>query len=430
MQSANRHAGTPGTAIVGASVGGVRTAQALRATGYEHEIVLVGEEAALPYDKPPLSKAVLAGTRGVEDIVLLSREEAEALGIRLELGRAAVGVDRDEREVELSDGTRLPFSDLVVATGARARPSPWGTPAGVHVLRSADDAMALGEDLRRGGHLVVIGAGFVGAEVAASARTLGVAEVTVVDPVPVPLSRVLNPEIAEIVGALHRDRGVATRFGVGVDGIEESGAGLTVRLSDGSRIPADTVVVGIGAVPNDEWLAGSGISRADGVLCDAHSRSIDDPHVWAVGDVARWHHPDRAHPVRVEHWTNAVEQATCVAHNIAHPDDLHVHAPLEYVWSDQYDWKLQLVGRTGGALAFERVDGADPTRSFAVLYSDADATFVGALTVNWPRALVACRRTLGRGGASLAAAREALLSGTSRSALGDRRHPSLPAAGQ
>ncbi|RBM17718.1 FAD-dependent oxidoreductase [Prauserella sp. PE36] len=408
MKAADARARTPGTVIVGASVAGVRTAQALRSSGYDREIVLVSEETALPYDKPPLSKAVLTGTRGVADIALLSREEAETLGIGLELGQAAVGVDRDQREVELADGRRLPFQDLVVATGARARPSPWGSPPGLHVLRTADDAEALGQDLRRGGRLLVVGAGFVGAEVVASARALGVPEVTMVDPAPVPLGRVLNPEVAELVANLHRDHGVATRFGVGVDDINESVHGLTILLSDGAHITADTVVVGIGAVPNDEWLAASGVSCADGVLCDAHSRSVDDPHIWAVGDVARWQHPDRVGPIRVEHWTNAVEQATCVAHNIVHPDNMHVHAPVEYVWSDQYDWKLQMIGRTGGDLIFERINGADPASSFAVLYNDADGTFTGALTVNWPKALVTCRRALDRA-MTLAEVRSTLL---------------------
>ncbi|MCW8379714.1 NAD(P)/FAD-dependent oxidoreductase [Streptomyces justiciae] len=402
-------AGTLRTVIVGASIGGVRTAQSLRSAGYGGEIVLVGEENVLPYDKPPLSKALLAGTKGAADIGLLSREEAAELGVRLELGRGAVGVDRAAREVELADGTRLRYDDLVVATGARARPSPWGAHRGVHVLRGLHDASALGEDLRRGGRLVVIGAGFVGAEVAATARGLGLDEVTVVDPVAVPLSRVLNPEIAELIAALHRDHGVVTRFGVGVDGIEESAHGLTVLLADGTRLGADTVVVGIGAVPNDDWLAGSSIGRADGILCDGHSRSIDDPRIWAVGDVARWRHPGRPEPIRVEHWTNAVEQAICVAHNIAHPDGLRVHAPVEYVWSDQYDWKIQIAGRTGGDLAFERVDGRDPARSFAVLHAEGNGEFVGVITVNWPRALIACRRALARSagpGVTIAEARD------------------------
>ncbi|SFO55638.1 phthalate 3,4-dioxygenase, ferredoxin reductase subunit [Pseudonocardia ammonioxydans] len=382
------------TVIVGASVGGVRTAQALRAAEYEGEIVLVGDENVLPYDKPPLSKALLAGTTSVDNVGLLTREAAAQTGIELRLGSAAVGVA--DGAVRLADGTELPYDDLVIATGARARPSPWGTPPGVHVVRSLDDAHRLGTALRAGGPLVVIGAGFIGAEVAATALGMGLTDVTVVDPVAVPLSRVLNEEVAGVFGDLHAGRGVTTRFGVGVTDVREAGGALEVVLDDGSVLPAATIVVGIGAIPNDEWLAHSGIPTDGGVLCDSHCSSVEAPHVWAVGDVARWWHPVYDRYVRLEHWTNAVEQAVCVAHNITHPEDLRSHAPVEYVWSDQYDWKIQLVGRTGGDLAHVRVDGADPARSFAVLYGDGTGRFIGALTVNWPKALVTCRRALSR----------------------------------
>jgi phthalate 3,4-dioxygenase ferredoxin reductase subunit len=381
--------------IVGSSIGGVRTAQALRTAGYDGDVVLVGEESALPYDKPPLSKAMLAGATTAGAITLLTEQAAADAGIRLLLGRRAVRLHVDEQVVELDGGERLAFDDVVIATGARARPSPWGEPPGVHVLRTLDDAVALGTDLRRGGPLVVIGAGFVGAEVAATARGMGVEHVTVVDPVPVPLSRVLNPAVAQRFAALHAERGVDMCFGVGVDGIDEVPGGLAVRLADGATLPAAVVVVGIGAVPNDEWLRSSGVQIDDGVVCDEYSRAVGASHVHAVGDVARWFHPRHGRLVRVEHWTNAVEQAACVAHNIVHPDAPRAHEPVEYVWSDQYDWKIQLAGRTGGDLGHVTVPGADPERSFAVLYADPDGGFAGAVTANWPRALVACRRSLG-----------------------------------
>ncbi|MCF7552232.1 NAD(P)/FAD-dependent oxidoreductase [Pseudonocardia sp. WMMC193] len=385
------------TVIVGASVGGVRTAQALRAAGYDGGIVLVGDEAEPPYDKPPLSKGLLAGKATVASVGLLTREAAAEANIELVLGSPAAGVA--DGQVVLADGTKLPYDELVIATGARARPSLWGSPPGVHVVRTLEDAQRLGAALREGGRLVVIGAGFIGAEVAATALGMGLTEVTVVDPAPVPLSRVLSQEVAAGFGKLHAGRGVTTRFGVGVADIRKTGDGLEVVLDDGTALPASTVVVGIGAVPNDDWLAGSGIPTDDGVLCDSHCRSIGAPHVWAVGDVARWWHPGYERTVRLEHWTNAVEQAVCVAHNIVHPDDLRSHAPVEYVWSDQYDWKIQLVGRTGGD-THVRVEGADPER-FAVLYAEGD-DFVGALTVNWPKALIACRRALAGGGAPFA----------------------------
>ncbi|MCI2418359.1 FAD-dependent oxidoreductase [Saccharopolyspora sp. K220] len=405
------------TVIVGSSVGGVRTAQALRGAGYDGDVVLVGQERVLPYDKPPLSKSLLAGTNDRAGITLLSESAAAEAGIRLELGCAATRLDLDGSRVELADGRRLEFDDVVIATGARARPSPWGRPPGLHVLRTLDDAEALRADLRRGGPLVVIGAGFIGAEVAATAREIGIEDVSIVDPQPVPMSRALDPAVAARFAALHRERGVATRFGVGVRAIDESGGSLVVRLTDGSALAATTVVVGIGAIPDVEWLRSSGLRIDDGLVCDQYSRALDAPHVHGVGDVARWFHPGHGRLVRVEHWTNAVEQAACVAHNITQSNNPRVHAPVEYVWSDQYDWKFQLAGRTGNGLAAHFVAGADP-RSFAVLYADSDGRLAGAATINWPRALVACRRALHR---------DAHLDDV-RSAVAPTTHPGAPIA--
>ncbi|TMQ95978.1 NAD(P)/FAD-dependent oxidoreductase [Actinomadura soli] len=400
--------------IVGASVGGVRTAKALRSAGYAGEIVLVGAEDHLPYDRPPLSKTFLAGTATREDLTLLTEDAADAARIRLELGTPATAVDVAGRAVELADGRRLGFDELVIATGARPRPSPWGAPRGLHVLRTLDDGLALREDLGRGGPLVVIGAGFVGAEIAATAAEIGgPAGVTLVDPMPVPLSRVLDPAVARRFADLHTGRGVATRFGAAVTGVETSGDGLVVRLDDGTGLPAATVVVGIGAVPNDGWLRGSGLTIADGVVCDRYCRARGAPNIHAVGDVARWFHPRRRTLVRAEHWTNAVEQADRVAHNITHPDDLQAHDPVEYIWTDQYDWRIQLVGRTGGSLDHVTLSGADPDRSFAVLYAHSSGDFAGAVTVNWPRAVIACRKAL-HAPVSLDTVRETITAAASR----------------
>ncbi|MEU9348516.1 FAD-dependent oxidoreductase [Streptomyces sp. NPDC048278] len=385
---------SPTAVVVGSSVGGVRTAQALRTAGYEGEVVLVGEEHTLPYDKPPLSKALLSGAATAESVTLLTERAAAEAGIRLVLGRAATRLDVVERCVELADGEHLAYDHLVIATGARARPSPWGRPAGVHVLRTLRDATELGRDLRRGGPLVVIGAGFVGAEVAATARAMGVEDITVVDPAPVPLSRVLSPDVAELFGRLHTERGVVTRFGRGVTGIETTAAGLSVHLDDGTALPAATVVVGIGAVPNDEWLRSSRLQVDDGVLCDEYCRALGAQGVYAVGDVTRWRHPRNGRPTRLEHWTNAVEQASCVAHNITQPDRPRTYEPVKYVWSDQYDWKIQITGSTGGDLTHVTVQGPEEAGAFAVLYCDVKGRFAGAVTVNWPRALVRCRRAV------------------------------------
>ncbi|MEU3271081.1 FAD/NAD(P)-binding oxidoreductase [Saccharomonospora sp. NPDC006951] len=386
---------SPSTVIVGSSVGGVRTAQALRACGYDGEVLLVGEETVLPYDKPPLSKGFLAGTSSVDDITLLTEKAAADAGIRFVRGRAATALDVAGRWIELADGERLRFDDLVVATGARARPSPWGSMPGVHVLRTLGDAEGLARDLGEGGPLVVIGAGFIGAEVAATARGMGVGDVTLLDPAPAPLGRALDSGLAVWCARMHSGHGVTTRFGVGVEGIDRQRDGLLVRLTDGRRLPAATVVVGIGAVPRDEWLRSSGLLLDDGVVCDAYGRAAGTGHVYAVGDVARVPHPRRDGLIRVEHWTNTVEQAARVAHNIARKDSPRVHEPVEYVWSDQYDNTIQITGRTGKDLSAVTVPGPDPARAFARLYAERDGRFAGAVTVNWPRALITCRKAVG-----------------------------------
>ena len=387
------------TVIVGASVGGVRTAQALRSEGYDGEVVLVGEEAELPYDKPPLSKGLLAGTATADSVRLLTQNAADRAGVRLLLGHRATRLDVAAHLVELEGHDPLSYDQLVVATGARARPSPWGERPGVHVLRTLQDAQVLRQDLLDGGHVVVVGGGFIGAEVASTARLLDL-EVTMVDPLSVPMSRVLNPEIGAWFVDLHERHGVRSIFGVGVEAIEGERGDFTLRLTDGSELAAAVVVVGIGAVPNDYWLRSSGLVVDNGLVCDEYCRAVDAHNVFGVGDVARWFHPGYGAEMRVEHWTNAVEQAVCVAHNIAHPEDLRAYAPVEYVWSDQHDWKVQVVGRTSGTTEHVVVGQPAVDNRFAVLYTRDGTTMCGAAVVNWPRALVACRKAL-RGGKSV-----------------------------
>ena len=380
--------------VVGSSIGGVRTAQALRSEGYGGRVVLVGEETQLPYDKPPLSKQFLTGQWDLDRVLLLTEEKAADDGIELRLGSAATRLDVAERTVHLADGTALEYDSAVIATGASARPSPWRPESGVHVVRTMADSRQLSEHLADGGPVVVVGGGFIGAEVAGSARGLG-HEVTVVDPLPTPIGRVVGPEIGRYFTELHHRHGVETRFGVGVEAVEGRAGDLTVRLTDGSQLKAGTVVVGIGAVPNDGWLADSGLPIDNGVLCDQYSRALDAPDVFAVGDVARWFHPVHREYVRVEHWTNAVEQGVVAAHNIAHPDDLRTHHPVEYVWSDQYDWKAQIVGRPIHGTRHELVGELSGERPrAAVLYADDTGRLCGVVTVNWPKALVLSRRML------------------------------------
>ena len=376
---------------MGASVAGVRTARELRAAGYVGEVVLIGDEPELPYDKTPLSKAFLAGARSSEQIRLLDRDSASALDVQLRLGAAAVRLDVADGTVELAGGELIAYDTCVLATGARARPSPWGRIDGVHVLRTMADSAAIRADLVPGASVVVVGGGFIGSEVAATARGMG-CEVTIVDPASVPMGRVVGAEIGELFGRLHRRHGVTTLFGVGVDSLHGVASGLEVGLTEGAALTADTVVVGIGAQPNVEWLASSGLLIDDGVVCDEHCRTTA-PDVFAIGDIARWFHPRRRRHLRVEHWTNAGEMATCVARTIADPDEPRSHAPVEYVWTDQYDWRVQVLGyREESATASMVGDLVDD--QLAVLFGAPDGALTGAMTVNRPRALSACRRAL------------------------------------
>lgn len=388
--------------IVGASVGGVRTAQALRRNGSEAKITLVGEEIDLPYDKPPLSKQFLAGEWAQDRVTLLSREAAEEARIELRLGVAAQRLDVAGRVLHLADGSTLDYDAVVLATGAHARPSPWQVESGVHVLRSMADSQAMAQDLREQKQIVVVGGGFIGAEAAATAAGYG-AQVTVVDPMRAPISRVVGAEMGELISGVHERHGVATRFGVGVEAISGRRGDLTVQLTDGRTLSAGAVIVGIGAIPNDGWLADSGLLIEDGVVCDEFCRAVDADNVFAVGDVARWFHPGHDLRCRVEHWTNAVDQAATVAHNITHPQDLHAYQPVEYVWSDQYDWKIQIVGRPALGTRTRVVSAAghgpkDSDRPRVAAVSAAEAgRLLGAVVLNWPKALLATRKLMAAG---------------------------------
>lgn len=388
---------THATVIVGASVGGVRTALALRRVGYTGHITVVGEETVLPYDKPPLSKAMLLDEATEPGgVPLLTEKQAEHDDIHLELGIRAEALDLAGRQVVLADGRRLDFHDVVVATGAAARPSPWGEPTGVHLLRTVEDAHRLRGELQPGRHIVVVGGGFIGAEVASAAQRRRLA-VSIVDPLAVPMARVVGDDLGPAFVDLHRRYGVRTFFGTGVEGIEKVAGGLRVLLTDGTCLDADTVVVGIGTALNDDWLQSSGLLLENGVVCDQYSRAVNEPHVHAVGDIARWHHPRHGELVRVEHWTNAIEQAACVAHNIVHPDDLRVFEPVEYVWTDQYDWKVQIAGCPWRAASSTLLGDPFADARFAALYATSDGHLCGAVSVNWPKATVRSRRAVAAG---------------------------------
>lgn len=377
--------------IVGASVGGLKTAQALRSEGFEGEIVLIDQERHPTYDKPPLSKKYLTGETARHEIELLSEHETRGIGAISIFGTPAASLNLEGQVVTLEDGTAVSYDTFVIATGSRARRSPWGEGEHIHLLRTSGDAERLRDELATARHLVVIGAGFIGGEAAATAITAGV-RVSMVDPFPAPMSRVLNAEVGQIFSRKYAQEGVEEYFGRTVEGVEQTADGVRVVLDGGEIIEADAALVGIGAVVNTEWLEGSGIEFDNGVTCDSGLRAIGHPEIFAVGDIARWASASRNVSLRLEHWTNAVDQARVVAHNIVHPDDCEDYDTTEYVWSDQYDWKIQIVGHTGSD---HWTMVGDPAQDrFAVVYGESQGQAEGAVIVNWPRALVDARRSV------------------------------------
>jgi NADPH-dependent 2,4-dienoyl-CoA reductase/sulfur reductase-like enzyme len=383
--------------VVGASLAGLRAVESLRGLGHVGALTLVGAEPHLPYDRPPLSKQLLAGEWEPGRVQLRSAEHLAGLGVELRLGEQAAALDLDARAVALAGGDRVPFDGLIVATGARPRMLP-GAPdlEGLHTLRTLDDALAIREALDRGERLVVVGAGFIGSEVAATASTRG-ADVTLVEALPVPLGRVLGEEMGIRYAELHRRNGVDLRLGVGVEAIEGAEHVEEVRLSDGTTIEADLVVVGIGVQPNTEWLAGSELELDDGVVCDATLRAA--PDVYAAGDVARWPHPLFGGLDRVEHWTNAAEQGHAAARNLlAGEDEAEPFGAVPYFWSDQHGSKLQLLGRAAGADELRVVHGDLDALRFVALYRRGER-LLGAFTIDLAPRFVTYRALI-QGGAT------------------------------
>ena len=382
--------------IVGASLAGVRCAEALRGRGFSGRLTLLGAEARAPYDRPPLSKDVLRGTRDEASLALVKPEALAALALDLRLGQSAASLDLAGRAVVLAGGERMRFDGLVIATGATPRRLPGSERfAGIFVLRTLDDCLRLRGELERGPRVAVVGAGFIGAEVAASCRARGL-EVTLIETLPVPLATALPRAIGETLAAIHRDAGVTLRCGVRVAGFAGEGRVAGVRLEGGETIPADVVVVGIGVTPETRWLEGSGLALGNGVVCD-ETLAAGAPGVVAAGDVARWRNPLFGETMRIEHWTNAVEQAGAAAETLlAGAGAAPPFAPVPFVWSDQYDRKIQVAGRVGPQDEMTLVEGSLAERRFVAVFGRA-GKLVGALAMNRPRPLVACRRLIREG---------------------------------
>ncbi len=374
--------------IVGASLAGLRAAESLRRGDYDGPITLIGAEPHLPYDRPPLSKQFLSGEWEADRLLLTKPDKLEELDLDLRLGTRAERFDLAARRLRLrgDDGStaEIEVDGLLIATGARCRTLPGtGDLDGVFALRDLDDSRAIREAFGAAPQrVVVVGAGFIGAEVAATARGLGL-EVTMIEALPQPLSRVLGEEVGRVCGDVHRDNGVDLRTGVGVEAIEGGGRVERVRLTDGSVVEGDVVVVGIGVIPNTEWLEGSGLEIDDGVVCDA--TCLAAPGVTAAGDVARWPNRRFDEVMRVEHWDNAIEQGGHAARRLLVDDeDAEPFTPVPWFWSDQYDRKIQMAGRIRPDDEMRIVTGSLDERRFAALYGRA-GRLVGVLGFNRPR---------------------------------------------
>jgi NADPH-dependent 2,4-dienoyl-CoA reductase/sulfur reductase-like enzyme len=327
--------------IVGAGLGGLRTAQQLRSAGLQGRISLVGAEPRLPYDRPPLSKQVLTGEWGPERTALAEPDTFDELGVRTHLGNPAVALRPGDRghELELADGAALHADAVVIATGLVARELP-DQPAQVHTLRTLDDALALRAALETASSLLVVGAGFIGAEVASSARSRGI-DVTILEALDVPAAHALGPLVGRLAGRLLTEGGVELRTGAKITGFAPDG--LAVELGDGGRLAADVAVVGIGGVPRLDWLAGTGVDASHGLACGPTGRVHGLDGVWAAGDVATWDDPVRGGRNRHEHWTSAGDQAVVVARDVLGAPPPQPAVP--YCWSDQFGLKIQILGR-------------------------------------------------------------------------------------
>jgi 3-phenylpropionate/trans-cinnamate dioxygenase ferredoxin reductase component len=378
-----------GIVIVGGGLAATRTAEQLRRSEYTGPITIVSDEDHLPYDRPPLSKEVLRAE--VDDVTLKPAEFYEENDITVLLGNGARSVDTSAQSVTLADGSDLGYDELVIATGLVPKTiSSFPDLQGIRVLRSLEESMALREHAGSAQQAVVVGAGFIGCEVAASLRGLGV-NVVLVEPQPTPLASVLGEQIGALVSRLHRAEGVDVRCDVGVAEVRGTDHVEQVVLSDGTELDADLVVVGIGSTPATEWLQDSGVELDNGVVCDDAGRT-GTPHVWAIGDVASWRHPV-GHQVRVEHWSNVADQARVLVPAML-GKEIPATVSVPYFWSDQYDVKIQCLGEPQADDTVHVV--ADDGRKFLAFY-ERDGVVAGVVGGGMPGKVMKVRSKIASG---------------------------------
>jgi 3-phenylpropionate/trans-cinnamate dioxygenase ferredoxin reductase component len=368
--------------VVGAGLAGAKTVEALRAEGFDGRLVLVGAEAHLPYERPPLSKGYLAGTSPRHKAFVHPDEWYSEHDVELHVATSVVELAADQHEVVLSDGARLRYDRLALTTGSRPRrlTLPGADLPAVAYLRDLDDSDRIKSSLRSGARIVIIGGGWIGLEVASAARGCG-AEVTVLEGAALPLLRVLGQEVATAFADLHRGHGVDLRCGVSIVGLEPAGAGAVVSLADGTRIAADLVVVGVGILPNSELAGSAGLDVDNGVLADAHLRT-SDPDVVVAGDVANAFHPLLARRLRVEHWANAMHQPAVAAATMLGRDASYDRLP--YFFSDQYDVGMEYFGYADPAEADAVVLRGDPqSQEYAAFWVRAGRLLAGMHVNRW-----------------------------------------------
>lgn len=385
-------------AVVGASLAGLESAKELRRVGFGGELVIIGRERHLPYDRPPLSKELLDGRFGQQQIMLPTDEAVDA---EWRLGGTATGLDVGRRTLTIDGGEPEPFDGIILATGADARRPRFpgeggGELDGIHVLRTLDDALALERDLSAApGRVLVVGAGFIGAEVASTCRSRGL-DVTVVEGLSAPLEGTLGHPVGQVLSQLQRDHGVDLRLGTSVVDVHGARRVEAVQLSDGGRVRADVLVLAIGVTPATGWLEHSGLTIDRGVLCD--ETCLAAPGIVAAGDVARWPNRRFAEVRRVEHWDNAIRQGRHAARRLlagADPAGWAPYDPVPWFWSDQFGSKLQLAGSARGFDELRIVSGSLGSRRFVGLYR-RDDMLIGAVSVNSAKAFLRYRTLIER----------------------------------
>ncbi|WP_101947972.1 NAD(P)/FAD-dependent oxidoreductase [Mycobacterium sp. 3519A] len=381
--------------VVGAGIAGMRAAETLRKEGYDGALTIVGDEWHAPYHRPPLSKKLLSGQIQRAGIDLAPQFDLDARVLR---GASARRLDPSSHTLELDDDgapLSLRYDGLVIATGAAPRAWPGEVPDGVMLLRTVDDCLAIRERLADRPRVVVVGGGFIGAEVAATCRMLGL-DVTLIERSDGLLLSALGPEMASCWAQLNKQHGVDVRIGVQVETFTGNGRVDGVRLNDGSRLAADLVVVGLGVTPATEWLDGSGLRIDDGVLCDATGAVEGGSGIVAAGDVARWWHPRYERHLRIEHWDHAGRQGEAAARTLlASPGNADTYDELPYFWSDQYDVKLQMLGVTTDYDAYTVVEGRPDEWQFTAAYGRDGRTIAVLSTI--PGRVLAYRDAISNG---------------------------------